>query len=196
MKSIPPRTYASELTDDEIILFDFLWEGDAAERFLYGEALGVHANTPYSHSIHDDQLCFWLQDLINRNLLCKRTGKKSEEIFSLTQRGFEMWESERLPDWFRYVNDSWCDEIFTVSAVSKQIGLQFIEAYRKCGSLVLPEEEPIYHVEFDVELVRWKVINEVRYWEFPVSLDDFLTTTTNWFEFIENRVWWRVAGEL
>jgi hypothetical protein len=201
MELIPPRTSASDLDDDELILFDFLWDKDAPINFLYADIFCLHANTPYSHSISDDQLRSRLLALVERNLLFVSPALPavahawgSEEGFGLTKKGFEAWEAERLPDWSRYINDSWGDNDFTVTAASKQIGIQFIEGCRKSGLLSMAAPEPTYSVEKDVQHFSWKTFDELHYFIIQTSYDESLVA--NWPLYERDRVWWRVTSEL
>ena len=201
MRKAPPRTHASELTDDELVIFDFLWRDDAPRHMLYKEPLAVHANTPYSHSIPDEELGARLFDLVDRDLLRMHTSPPragrlpgSEESVGLTKRGFEAWESERRPDWTRYIEDSWEDDCLTVAALSAELGSRFIEVCRESGVWNIGEETARCRVERHVSLVRWKTFDEVHYFELPVPEGTW--RPTNWTLYESKRVWWGNVAEL
>lgn len=201
MRLKPARTNASDLDDDELILFDFLWENHAPIKFLYADAFALHANTPYTHLIPHDELRPRLLALVERNLLFLHQPMpavarvwRSDVGFGLTKQGFAAWESERLPDWSRYLYDSTSDDTFTVRSVSERIGICFIEACRKCGLLSTAASEAIHSVEKDVELVPWNVFAEVHCFEISDSRQ--VSAPVNWPLYESNRIWWRGTFEL
>ena len=202
MRKAPLRTHTSDLTDDELILFDFLWDGDAPQHMLYSEAIAVHGNTPYSHSIPDEQLPARFLDLVERGLLRSYAETQhavrsygSEDCFGLTKRGFEAWESERLPDWSRYINDSWVNDCLTVAAISAEHGSRFIEICRESGLWDIGEAMPIHSVKTKVSLVEWKTFGEVHYFDIPTTLDG-MRGSVNWTLYESKRSWWRSVSEL
>ena len=202
MKSMPPRTHASDLSDDELILFDSLWACDTPGHMLHRDAYPVYANTPYSHSIPDDQLRARLLALVERKLLFtyKYAGSaarppRSEDCYALTSAGLQAWEAERCPDWSRFIVDSEYADSLTVAALSEEIGLRFIDVCRQSGLWAIAAAQPVHRVEHDVSLVRWKTFGEVHYFEVP-TLPEVSGPKVDWALYRSKRIWWRSTSEL
>lgn len=112
MQSLPKRTNVTGLSDDELLLFDFLFDKSLAFHHLRMEDYSFHMNCRYSHSLNDADLERALSSLVMRGLLKCRDGKiwristsdyVDGKIYSITDSGGRLWELERLPDWDRFV---------------------------------------------------------------------------------------------
>ena len=110
MEPLPYRTYATSLSDDELILFDTFWYGSTWAHLLYGEFFLEQWNLGYKHALSDEQLCKTIWSLFGRGLLtlwkdpCSRHNRL---CVSLTDRGGELWSTERCPVWHRWATDSY-----------------------------------------------------------------------------------------
>jgi hypothetical protein len=100
--TLPPRTGATELTDDELLLMDFVFDVWAAERFLRRDVYHAHRNVRFTHGLDDEALSRTLRSLVGRGLFACETHDDEAPRYSLTPRGGDLWEAERKPDWTRY----------------------------------------------------------------------------------------------
>jgi hypothetical protein len=71
---LPKRTNATDLTDNELLLFDFLFDTSLAFHHLRTDDYSFHMNCTYSHSLDDDRLRVTLASLVDRRLLNERIG--------------------------------------------------------------------------------------------------------------------------
>jgi len=202
MKQPPPRTHASSLSDDELVIFDFLWDAGAPVSLLYGQVLPLHANTSYSHSIPDSELHGHLLALVERGLLEVGTSDMGPaharcptDVFDLTGAGFVAWESERLPDWSRYIQDGCLDARLTVAAPSLQVGMRFVEVCRCTGLWNIADVEALHRVETGVQLLPGKTFDEVHFFDMP-TLEEDSHRQVDWAQYQSERIWWRTIGEL
>ena len=63
------RSRATSLTDDEVLLFDFLSESPVHARHLHRDAYAFHMNVGWTHDLDDDALARTLRELVERGLL-------------------------------------------------------------------------------------------------------------------------------
>ncbi|WP_146678761.1 hypothetical protein [Pirellula sp. SH-Sr6A] len=100
------------MSDDELLLFDFLFDKSLSFHHLRMEDYSFHMNCPYSHSLTDADLELTLASLVARGFLNCRVGKiwrietrdyVDGKTYTMTASGGYLWELERLPDWDQYV---------------------------------------------------------------------------------------------
>src|SRR6185503_7288795 len=107
---LPGRTGRTPLTDDELLLFDFLFPHFARLESLRREAYVSHMNVRYTHTL--DQLALketvaklmtagWLASRRPRRLAAQRRADTSL-YYGLTPAGGRLWELERMPPWKQY----------------------------------------------------------------------------------------------
>jgi len=101
MERPPRRTGVTDLSDDELLLFDFLFDKSAAAGFFRQDRYALHLGVGYSHGLDDQQLTGVLDDLCRRGLLLIDFGITGY-AYELTAAGGELWELERRPIWDRY----------------------------------------------------------------------------------------------
>jgi hypothetical protein len=105
MNALPTRTGNSDLSDEELLLFDMLFDSNATAAQMSSTNYPCHMNCGYNHSLSDADLSCTIDSLLSRNLI-RLIGNSSDStapIYSLTESGGERWEVERRPDWNRYV---------------------------------------------------------------------------------------------
>lgn len=152
------RTGATDLTDGELLILDFLFDLNRVPyRALRNEAFAFHHNCVAGHGMDDDAL--W--DVLDRRVADGTLRLTLEEIdrddaepgdergdvpdpaggpplhryYALTPAGGRLWEAERLPDWDRYC--SYMEEsdpdreppgIMSAFAPDKEIARALLEA--------------------------------------------------------------------
>src|SRR5262245_9930289 len=96
-----PRTNATTLTDDEVVLCDFLFAARVVEGLLLHPDQGEAFNLPYHHRVEPGEMPSFLQVMKERGLV-EESRVGSKKLFGLTGTGGELWERERLPVWDAY----------------------------------------------------------------------------------------------
>jgi hypothetical protein len=105
----PPlfRTYSTDLTDDELLILDVMFECSVTYPMLRTCNFGPMFNAQ-PHTLDDEALKSTLIDLRQRGVtdiednLCR-----GHHYISITPKGGELWAAERQPKWERYCTDSY-----------------------------------------------------------------------------------------
>ncbi|SFJ11692.1 hypothetical protein [Planctomicrobium piriforme] len=97
------RTGKTELTDDELILLDILFDGRVRQRMLRRKYFQEQWNYQ-PHNLDDDELLVTLKKLVDSGFL-EITDEQSDIIYAMTPLGGQKWESERLPVWHRFATE-------------------------------------------------------------------------------------------
>ncbi|MBI5928599.1 MAG: hypothetical protein HY862_04780 [Chloroflexi bacterium] len=201
MLKIPSRTHATNLTDDELILLDAMFDKRRSMRQLQAENFGEAINFPpeYIHQLDDYELRDALGSLVARGWVdMERADSNRYMLYGLTTAGGDVWELERQPDWDRYVrSSSWCERIAgldqwlaEVLSPSVEIAAAFYSSDRevkihKAGLTILD----------DYDLLYWKTFPTIYQILAPYSpLMDW--PSVDWEVYEQNRVWWRDLMEL
>ncbi|MDB4614286.1 hypothetical protein OAH18_01215 [bacterium] len=135
MDNPPTRTGTTFLTDDDLLIYDFLTLGWTHISLVRQVDYGFHMNCGYAHSLADADLLDRIHDLAQLRLLAYRHARRRRRvkpppkgqlpftfafppaIISFNADGADIWEQERCPDWDRYVSfrHSEPDEIIVAS---------------------------------------------------------------------------------
>ena len=78
MQPPPKRTNATNLSDDELLLFDFFFDKSLSFHHLRIEDYSFHMNCLYSHGLSDADLELTLASLVCRGLVNCKVGKYGE----------------------------------------------------------------------------------------------------------------------
>lgn len=205
MKEPPNRTKHTNLTDDELLLFDLLLDRRCSLAALNAKEYSIHLNVPYTHSISDSELAKVLMDLKVRGLLhCKRIIRDGIEkpTFTLSDRGREHWENERNPDWRSFVvsrGREWEQHLCgstTIYCIDESIGKRFGAALFASGLATPVSGMRVKKLEslrlipskhFDgVSMIRFK--SNDRLTSIPRQID--------WQVYHDSRCWWNCINEL
>jgi hypothetical protein len=198
------RTGVTDLTDDELLLFDVLFDKSAPFRLLRKSVFGDQWNCR-SHNLDDDQL----RDAIDR--FCAAGVLESELIpwpdnetqlsYRLTPQGGQLWETERAPVWDRYAVDQYCrgacdEQHISVCALSAGV----LEDFLRVGG-----DPGMWSGEI-VRVRRWRITNHmlIPWKSFPqiyaatVVLSDKERSDgpNRWRLYATRRTWWRNTDEL
>lgn len=104
------RTYATTLTDHELLVLDPLFEHRSMLRNLFQDGFEGNWNLE-RHCLKDQEVRTLVGDLVNRGWLTTTNIKSSsgrhddpdDAIIALTSLGGSQWELERRPDWNRFI---------------------------------------------------------------------------------------------
>ncbi len=201
------RTHRTNLSDDELIICDFLWPSELRipEKLLSQAVFPDIANIPYSHSISDDKLGEFLDSMVARQILNVETvlittrraeAPSLQRVFGLSGKGGLLWESERTPNWATFVNDVAVPANVSslVLSLSESLGRSYIEACLDSGLWRLAGD--IRHsVSSSALLVPWKTFESVHQLEVPLKEIDG-TEKTDFSVYSARRIWWTDTKEL
>jgi len=207
MNASTHRTCKTDLSDDELIICDFLWPNELRipEKLLLREIFPEIANIPYSHSISDENLGRFLDSMVAREILNSETvlmatrraeAPSLQRVFGLTHKGGTEWEKERAPDWSTFVNDivSLDDETNLVLSLSESLGRSYIDTCLESGIWRLAGD--IEHVVAPLaSLVPWKSFNSVHQFKVPIMQSDG-TERMDFSVYHARRAWWGDTKEL
>ena len=209
---LPKRTEKTSLSNDELIILDFLaFVGPTTLRVLSSEEYPWHMNTHYTHSISKNDIAVRIEnmrksgfvnihDVPHGDLVKWNSKKECVMYYSITSFGGKQWELERNPVWSRYCvcsQENICndDEENTLAfyCVDKEVG-------RKCAEITL--QANLYHFPLNKlkvspappgSLLTWKTFPQEFVWTVQPYLEtlDFDQEVYN-----QNRSWWSTLEEL
>ena len=209
---IPPRrTNATNLSDDELLLFDLLFDKSAHFDQLRSDVYPFHMNCSYSHCLNNADLELTLASLEARGLLNCRVGKiwridirdyVDGKIYALTESGGHLWELERLPDWDRYLTTSqWMlgtnnRGMIRIVCPNEEIGRLCMGAMFAAG-LIAPIGRIRVRNIWDAMLLPWKTFGKVKSIRCKTSanVNDAMFPSL-WNVYNARRCWWRDIAEL
>jgi hypothetical protein len=211
MQTPPRRTNATDLSNDELLLFDFLFDKSLSFHHLRIEDYSFHMNCLYSHSLNDADLELALTSLVARGFLNCRVGKiwrmetrdyVNGNIYSMTESGGHLWELERLPDWDRYLSEwQWLlgsgdRGMIRIVCPTEEVGRLCLGAMFAAG-LIAPIGRVRVRNIWDAKLLPWKTFGRVKSIRCKTSdsLNDAMFPA-HWDVYNAGRCWWRDIGEL
>lgn len=138
------RTHVSALTDSELLILDMAATCGGCRRMYHPDVFAEQFNHP-SHNLTLEHvtrvLDYFEQDgLITGVEFVDRWGRPDKEVLA-TAKGGALWESERAPDWSRYLEclyngrDGHERIRFSIYGHSPQICRAYFEAARDAGQL-------------------------------------------------------------
>ena len=208
---LPKRTNATDLTDDELLLFDFLFDKSLALHQMRIADYSFHMNCLYSHSLDDEKLRLTLNSLVERRLL----HEKIEPIFNfetrdwsngprytLTETGGTLWDRERTPDWNCFVATAHWElgvnsrGMLRILCPDETIGRMCLGSMFGAG-LVSPVGRIRVRIIWNVRLLPWKSLDRV--YSIRCKTNDSINDVrvrTDWSAYNTRRTWWRDVHEL
>lgn len=194
MNELPLRTGSTGLSDNELLIFDFLWWIHVPRHCLYSDVYSVHMNVAYEHSMSNEEVDDTLQRLHEGKLITKRY--ESPESFTLTPAGGLLWESERRPNWQTYVSECGThnEERFSFVVLDKNIGRLFVAGMTAAG-LIVPTNQVQSRTIYNHWLTPWKRVSAAELVRVHVRGEDPLQFP-DWDVYESCRIWWRSINEL
>ena len=191
------RTGASELSDAELIIIDIAAMGIAPSR-LYRDSDFVAQWNCLSHGLDDKTLFstldrFETEGLITSEAYFDRPGRPDRTV-RLTVAGGSLWESERLPDWMRYVSDVLPPNRFSIYGYSADTCERYFQVACDAG-LINYSGGRIRRAVADRQLIYWRPPQPVHLLCAPVT-EDRWNLDTDWSYFESHRSWWRFPHEI
>lgn len=205
------RTYKTDLSDDELLIFDVLFDSKVEVNALIGgEDFETNFNCP-SHELEIIDLGRAINNFVKNGLvrlyLAERiNGKTFSTYVELTEDGGGFWEKERRPDWDKFVADLSSDEkgFWEVRVFSSTVDTakKFIMTAHACGLYELEDVNSlmVHKVALSerVAIVPWKKF-ENAYWvtsKISRKSNDSGKREIDWELYREKIDWWRSVEEL
>lgn len=202
MRSDFRRTGGTDLTDAELLLFDIIATMGGTYRFFHPDIFPLQYNYP-SHELDTEAL----RETLHRfESLGWTSGEdyidhwsRRDRSIRITDAGARLWESERKPDWSRFVMDWYGRSVsdtgrhrVSVLGHSRSICRTFFDVSCDCGFF-----------DFDGgRVVTARATRQIVYWRkeqtvYLVSawLNSWCSPT-DWNYFQRRRIWWRFPGEI
>jgi hypothetical protein len=197
MNQLPQRTGATDLSDAELLLFDFLFRWYVPRRALTSDLYSFHMNCCYSHGLPDRELDDVLESLVARNLVRAKASDGSPELsYTLSSDGGRLWELERRPDWGTYIDARQdCEGIRqSVLALDETIARQYVGGlFASC--LLAPSGKLRVKRIRHCSLLPWRIFGCVTVLRIPI-LHETSLDCPRWDIYEACRNWWCDVGEL
>lgn len=196
------RTCKTNLTDEEVLILDVLFDSSDTFESLLKENYASWHNLLYSHALETNVLRERIEKLAGNRIIRSYTAGHDDRVFyALTATGGNLWELERAPDWERYCTDSstvneqgtW---ILTVESPSMTTARAFVECARDCHlyEFDLDEIRTTTRSKENMATVHWKTFPAV----FSMSVPTYPLPNINvphWHAYESRRTWWRNLAE-
>jgi hypothetical protein len=205
------RTNETDLSNDELILFDVLFNYNVPINALKnGVEFSLNFNCQ-SHNLDVNELRDTIERFVSKGQmkfkLCVMPKDKQIVTFvCLTENGGNIWEKEHLPIWESYVRDSssHCNGFWELSIFSPtmETAMGFLEIAQECNLYELMDNNDIIINEIrgkDTDLlIPWKYFD--RLYELKSRLAEKKklgnSKETDWDHYNSNIMWWRDVDEL
>lgn len=196
------RTGSTDLTDSELLILDNIaMLGGLCSMYL-------NDNFPYQfnypeHGLDSKSLLATLARFESEGMIVsERTSNrhgKPDLVLRVTTLGGSIWESERKPDWTRYVEDSYGPsrrntERFRVTILghSREICNAFFDASIQSGFIDYRGGR-VATAWGNRNLIYWRSVESVFMLSAWLESED---SETDWNHFEMKRCWWRFAHEI
>ncbi len=200
MDNPPNRSSRTDLTLDQLLLFDLLFQHRCLEHQLRRDQYAIHMNINYNHSLDDDALHDALLALEERGDATQLQLERGAQ-WALTPAGGLKWELERNPDWSTYcaasVRHSTNRAVYSVVSPSELAARDFWSAAR--SSRLWPDDLPNgrYRVITQHEMIYWRSFPELHVLA-AVGRDTLVSKPhiIDWDRYESRRTWWCGLSEL
>lgn len=208
MADLLHRTGTTCLSNDELILFDALFDvSDTFEALRRDEFQTAH-NLPHTHGLDDGSLERTLSRLRANGLLRRRRSRRKSlrsgtplTWYTLTAKGGSLWARERRPRWSRFCTDSsWPVQssdrwLLSVQSPSLRTAKAFLAVATQCGLYDADPTTAVVRRHNDRRLVPWHVFRTV----FELRLRLRRSESGTLFDpaaYERERNWWRSVVDL
>ncbi len=193
----PHRTGITQLTDDELLLFDFMFDKHVEQRHLERDSYAFHMNVRYNHNLDSEHLRESLAHLAAQGLVLA-TPREGITRYSLTPLGGRQWELERRPRW-----DDYCEEsertlcsgrtAMTVLSPSRATAETFWDIGVKSRLWKMGDGRRQYWRIRNHRLIPWRDFSAIHV---LAARGASYTHEADWETYEANRIWWRDITEL
>ncbi|MCH8273160.1 MAG: hypothetical protein IH851_00005 [Armatimonadetes bacterium] len=209
MTDLPFRSGATELSNDELFLLDFLatlaYHGRAGVYQFPQETYQQHMNIRYCHSIPDAEVENVLDNMARGGILQAKPDLPEfyDNRYGLTRHGGDLWCRERMPVWRRYCS-TMSSAVFhgdvgemEVRCVDKQIGLDYLVISNALGHISILDDLQTteWHPMPPEELVVWHPLPAA--WIATIRVKNVDDMNRNRYDELDRqRTWWWTLDEL
>lgn len=193
------RTGVTPLTDAELTIIDIAAMGIARRRLYRDSIFREQWNRP-SHGLDDKTLVktlhrFETEGLVTSEACYDRHGRPDRTV-RLTEVGGSLWESERLPDWMRYVTDIYSENRISLYGYSADTCERYFQVACDAG-LINYNGGRIRLAVADRQLIYWRSPQPVHLLCAAVTEGpDGTVNFADWSFFETHRSWWRFPDEI
>jgi hypothetical protein len=206
MCRLPFRTGATDLSQDNLLLLDVLFDGGAPIRLLRREGF-VEQWMSCPHNLDDSQLRAELRAMCDHGLLCPDANSRGEQCVVMTEHGGDLWSQERCPAWDRYLIDCYRETIqgvpyVSIKATSAAIAYDMLRFGGPCGNWILDGVRVRKFKIRNHHLIPWRsfphlyVLVAMNYAESDSYFSDPTTYRQHLDGLAQQRTWWRSVREL
>jgi hypothetical protein len=203
MSSAPARTGGTSLTEDELFLFDALFDITLPLHALRKEEFAA-LNLPYSHNLDASELERAVRAFADAGRVRVTPNRRRPDLgpwIALTPAGGRLWELERRPDWDRFCIDFSRPEgsrgrwVLRIHSPLAAVAEQFLDAATACG-LYAPMASRIARREVRARIVPWKPRQTLAEVRVPLRSVNEPARPVDWRRYETLRTWWRSIPEL
>jgi hypothetical protein len=197
------RTFCTSLSNDELILFDALFDVWDTLESLLPKNFVTAFNLPYTHGLDAGGVRTTIERLIERGLIQSRAERTpSTEItwLALTAAGGELWTLEREPAWDRFCDDaSWPADpddgswLMRIRSPSLETARAAMRTGIRCGLHAVTAQH-ITEATTEEALIPWRRFPIV--YELRAPLATPAPVDVDWARYERERRWWRTLSEL
>lgn len=192
------RTGVSALTNEELLILDIA-AIDGGRRRQYRHAVFSEQWNYPSHGFDDETLVQTLDRFETEGFVTSKTSfdrhGHPDRTVRLTEVGGSLWESERLPDWPRYVSDIYPRNRISIYGYSAETCQRYFAVACESG-LVNYNNGRVITAVSQRRLIYWRPSQAVhllcaRGAELPGT-----SFNIDWDYFESHRSWWRFPNEI
>jgi len=201
------RTWKTKLSDNELIIFDAIFDSSCPIDQLKRKGFDERFNFPYNHSLKDKDLTVCLENLKSQNLIRIKEENSSKKLFvELTAKGGNLWEKEREPIWEKYC-EGWT--YFPYKAENKLLmevvspNLETLQKYLKVSKYLNRNgfnEDSKINIDISerktIVGLSWKRFQVIHIARIEGKYKESNEENTDWGYFYENLDWWGNVYEL
>jgi len=204
MKNEFIRTGKTNLADDELILFDALFDSSCPIEQLKSKGFNERFNLGYQHNLTDPKLLDCLENLKSQKLIRIKTSKSQTSFIELTAKGGKLWEKERESIWEKYCEGYFYspskiknEMLWEIVSPSKQTLKNYLEKMEIFGLHGFSEN---HEVEFFSEKrkfivgLNWKRFDDLFFATVTGVYDD--SVQNDWDKYYDVLDWWGNIHEL
>ncbi len=203
MDALPYRTSATDLSDDELVLFDAFWDGGTDVDLLHGDFFHEQWNLGYKHSLSEEGVRETIRSLFGRGLirLWKKPRRERKRMcVELTRLGGEMWSAERCPVWSRWAEESHPTtrrgkHALQLRALSHDALQNLIEVGTEACLWELGNARTRFRRIANYRLVAWAPARELHIM-YAIGVVEDSDLDCDWELFERKRLFWRGVQEL
>lgn len=191
------RTGVTSLSDAELLILDIAALNGGLRSFFSRDVFPRQYNYP-SHHLPDELLHETLDRFEQEGIIDGENhvnyASQPDRTIRITKRGGAIWESERKPDWSRYVMDWYPGQYIAIYGHSAAV-CEFLFEVAQSSQFIEYSGGPVRRAVAERQLIYWRKAQPVHCLAARISKGQSWLIC-NWDEFHANRCWWRFPDEI